>query len=134
MLGPALAVLLTLPGVPCVYYGDELAWEGRVDPARSGDDAVRPPLPATAVPTGARQADALRLHRELIALRRRSPWLTRANLELGEVSNPRIAYTVASSTGPERLLVTVDLTGDAAPPAGWGSRLEGAGWSVAVPA
>jgi glycosidase len=133
LLGPALALLLTLPGVPCVYYGDELAWEGRVE-GPGGDDAVRPPLPATAAPAGTRQAEALRLHRDLIALRRQSPWLTGASLELGEVSNPRIAYSVASSAGPERFLVTVDLTGDAAPPAGWRSTLEGAGWSVAVPA
>lgn len=132
LLGPALAVLLTLPGVPCVYYGDELAWEGRVDAGPGGDDAVRPPLPATAVPTGAGQAEALRLHRELIALRRGSPWLTGANLELGEVSNPRIQYTVAATDGPERLLVTVDLTGDPAPHAGWRPTLDGAGWSVSV--
>ena len=134
LLGPVLAVLLTLPGVPCVYYGDELAWEGGVEPRPGGDDAVRPPLPATAEPAGAGQAEALRLHRELIGLRRRSPWLTGANLELGEVTTTRITYTVASSQGPERLLVIVDLTGDVAPPAGWGSTLEGAGWTVSVPA
>jgi cyclomaltodextrinase len=134
LLGPLLAVLLTLPGVPCVYYGDELAWEGSVDATGDGDDAVRPPLPATAVPSGARQVEALRLHRELIALRRRSPWLTDARLELGEVSNSRIAYTVAAPEDAERLLVTVDLAGDAAPPAGWRPALEGAGWTVAVPA
>jgi len=134
-LGAALAVLLTVPGVPCVYYGDELGWEGRKEARAGGDDAVRPPLPPTSEPVDARQAEALRLHRELIALRRDRPWLTGAALQVGEVSNSRMAYTVSSREGGERLLVTLDLAGaTASAPAGWRPIAGGTGWAVCAPA
>ena len=135
LLGPALAVLLTVPGVPCTYYGDELAWEGRVEGRPGGDDAVRPPLPSAPTPANARQAEALRLHRELIALRRDRPWLTGAGLEVVEVSNPRLTYTVTDPRGAGRLLVTLDLAGGAAPSSeGWDAIAGGAGWSIQAPA
>jgi glycosidase len=134
-LGPALAVLLTVPGVPCTYYGDELAWEGRVEGRSGGDDAVRPPLPSAPTPADPRQAEALRLHRELIALRRDRPWLTGAGLEVGEVSNPRLTYTVTDPRGGGRLLVTLDLAAGAAPSSeGWDPIAGGAGWSIQAPA
>jgi hypothetical protein len=121
--------------VPCTYYGDELAWEGRVEGRPGGDDAVRPPLPSAPTPANARQAEALRLHRELIALRRDRPWLTGAGLEVGEVSNPRLTYTVTDPRGAGRLLVTLDLAGGAAPSSeGWAAIAGGAGWSIQAPA
>ena len=133
-LGPALAVLLTVPGVPCVYYGDELAWEGRAGPAAGGDDAVRPPLPLTSMPADARQAAALGLHRELIALRRDRPWLTGATLGGIEVSGRRLSYTVGDPASEARLVVTLDISGDAAPAPGRGRPIAaGAGWSVCAP-
>ena len=46
----ALAVLFTVPGVPCVYYGDELGWTGSKRKGAGGDDAIRPALPES-VPT-----------------------------------------------------------------------------------
>lgn len=44
----ATATMMLLPGMPCLYYGDELGMEGRPgegdDPACGGDDAMRRPM------------------------------------------------------------------------------------------
>ena len=41
----AVALLGFLPGVPCVYYGDEFGLEAVKEQRPSGDDAVRPEMP-----------------------------------------------------------------------------------------
>ena len=41
----AVALLGFLPGVPCVYYGDEFGLEAVKEDRPSGDDAVRPKMP-----------------------------------------------------------------------------------------
>jgi glycosidase len=41
---PALIFLLTAPGIPCLYYGDEVGMRGR---KQDGDAALRQPMPAT---------------------------------------------------------------------------------------
>ena len=41
----AVALLGFLPGVPCVYYGDEFGLEAVKENRPSGDDAVRPEMP-----------------------------------------------------------------------------------------
>ena len=46
----AVALLGFLPGVPCVYYGDEFGLEAVKEDRVDGDDAVRPALPAGAGP------------------------------------------------------------------------------------
>jgi cyclomaltodextrinase len=78
----AVALLLVLPGVPTLYYGDEWALEGVKEDRAGGDDAVRPAFPATpddADPADDPQRAAIAdLHRELIGLRRRHPWLVDA--------------------------------------------------------
>lgn len=86
----ALAVLFTVPGIPCVYYGDELGWTGAKTVGLGGDDAIRPALPATvdgAVPQ-------LEQHRRWISFRREHPELTDAKLEVLEKTNPTITYRV----------------------------------------
>jgi glycosidase len=111
-LAAALAVLFTAPGLPCVYYGDELAWRGVKEHRAGGDDAIRPPLPPGgsdgAVPADESQVWAVDLHRRFIALRRARPWLAEADIEVGELANRRITYTV---TAPDAgsLVVVIDL-------------------------
>lgn len=109
--GAALAavVLLTVGGIPTVYSGDEQAFRGEKFDGWGGDDAVRPafpPDPAGLALDGWWMHD---LHRDLIALRRRHPWLTRARSEQLELTNERFVYAAVDPEGGTRLVVELDL-------------------------
>ena len=107
----ALIVLFTIPGVPCVYYGDELAMRGVKHDGPGGDDAIRPALPPTADPADDEAAAALALHRELIGLRRDHPWLTTARLSVSACTNDGLSYVVEGDGGSGR--VQLGFPGDA---------------------
>src|SRR3954453_21226029 len=79
----ALAVLFTVPGVPCVYYGDELGWTGTKTEGEGGDDAMRAALPST-VPT---PSATVAQHARWVAFRRARPDLTDATLEVVAKTN-----------------------------------------------
>lgn len=79
----AIAVLFAVPGVPCVYYGDELGWTGVKEHRAGGDAAIRTALPADP-PAWSAIAE---LHQRLIQMRQGRPWLTTADVEIGELSN-----------------------------------------------
>jgi glycosidase len=79
-VGHALALWLTTPGVPSVYYGDELGFEGRKEERAGGDDAVRPAFPEWPGELPAGGGEAYELHRRLVGLRRRNPWLAQARV------------------------------------------------------
>src|SRR5512134_3412274 len=82
LLRLALGTLVTVPGTPAIYYGDEFGWTGRKEHRPGGDDAIRPalpPAPPTVVPDGTR---ILEWHREMTAFRRSAPWITRARVEV----------------------------------------------------
>ena len=64
-----------------VYYGDEFALHGVKEDRAGGDDAVRPRLPESDAPPGPEAAAAADLHRLLIGVRRRHPWLVDATVE-----------------------------------------------------
>jgi cyclomaltodextrinase len=126
----AAALLFTLPGVPCVYYGDELAWEGVKEQRAGGDDAIRPPLPPDARPTDEAGRDALALHEQLIALRRERPWLTDAALDVLDLASTQMTYTVTSSDGALRVSIDTDA-GNPTPPAGWDAIVTRPGVTIA---
>lgn len=94
--GAALAavLLLTLPGIPSIYYGDEQAFRGVKGTGFSADDAVRPALPESPAELSALGQKMFGLHKELIGLRRRHPWLTRGRIEVLDTENSSIHYTV----------------------------------------
>ena len=102
----ALWLLFTMPGHPCVYYGDEFGWRGVKEHRPGGDDAIRPPLPPTPPPEEI--AGVLELHRELIAFRRDRPWLTAATLEVRDVANREISYVVGDGERSLEVTVSVD--------------------------
>lgn len=95
----ALTILLTTAGVPAIYYGDELGYEGLKEDKLGGDDAVRPFFKPGSSPM-------LELHQRLIAFRRRHPWLTHATTETIEITNTHLHYR---SKGPESQSIDVVL-------------------------
>ena len=104
----AVVLLMTVGGVPSIYYGDEQAFRGVKTETLGGDDEVRPALPATPSELAPQGAWMLRLHQDLIGLRRRHPWLVRARTEVTELDNPRIAYDAVGEEG-QRLHVSLSL-------------------------
>lgn len=91
----ATALLLLLPGVPAIYAGDEQGFTGEKTDGPTGDDAVRPPFPATPdglAPFGREVRD---LYRRLVHLRRTHPWLAAATVSVDGVTNETIAIGLA---------------------------------------
>ena len=82
--GAALAavVLLTVPGTPSIYYGDEQAFRGRKGRGIATDDPLRPQLPDRPDDLDPHGWWLYRLYQQLTGLRRANPWLTRAHLEV----------------------------------------------------
>ncbi|OMB99446.1 alpha-amylase [Mycobacterium sp. NS-7484] len=98
----ALAVLLTTGGTPSIYAGDESAYRGVKEQRRGGDDAVRPEFIAPPA-----DSDALRLHRHLIGLRRRHPWLHTATTSPLLLTNSHYVYR--TSAGAKSLIVALNV-------------------------
>jgi cyclomaltodextrinase len=109
----ALALLFALPGVPTVYYGDEFGLQGVKEDRAGGDDAVRPQLPDTPEPPDADAAALADLHRLLIGVRRRHPWVVDATVEEPDVlRNEMLAVRLTGEGGT--LAVVLNVGDDAA--------------------
>lgn len=87
----AAALLLTLPGMPSIYYGDEQGFLGLRGEGFAADDSVRPALPATPGDLSPLGGWIFREHQALVGLRRRHPWLTRAEVEVLDKTNETIS-------------------------------------------
>jgi cyclomaltodextrinase len=125
----AVAVLFAVPGVPCVYYGDELGWAGVKEHRAGGDEAIRGPLPVDA-PAPSPLTD---LHRRLIGLRSARPWLTTADVEGGELANQAATCRVAA--GDHELWLGIDTRlGEVGIPPGHVELVAGPGYAIAEPA
>ena len=98
-LAHALAVLLTVGGTPAIYYGDEQAFRGIKEERPGGDDEIRPAFPGA--PDGLAPAGwpVYRLHQDLIGLRRRHPWLHRAQTTMLDLASERMIYRVTAPAG-----------------------------------
>ncbi|RBY90507.1 alpha-amylase [Blastococcus sp. TBT05-19] len=137
-LAHALVVLFTVGGTPAVYAGDEHAFRGVKEDRAGGDDAVRPPFPATPGELSPLGLPVYRLHQELIGLRRRHRWLHTARTRALHLANEQLAYEVTADG--ERLVVALNLADAPAeiPAPGAGEVLAGAtepaGDRVRVPA
>ncbi|HYN30593.1 MAG TPA: alpha-amylase family glycosyl hydrolase [Dermatophilaceae bacterium] len=142
----AVAVLFAVAGVPSVYAGDELAMTGVKEHRFGGDDEVRPRFPAYP-PDPAELAPAahavLRAHEELVALRRRRPWLVHAHTDVVHLDNTEIVLRTATGEGAVVVALNLAPTATRVPAAGAGTlvcgdaRLEGGtvelppqGWAV----
>ncbi|GGK72582.1 alpha-amylase family glycosyl hydrolase [Ornithinimicrobium pekingense] len=113
----AVALLMLLPGVPSVYAGDEFGMTGTKHDRPGGDDEIRPRFPAGPDELDGRGQEVLDTHRHLVSLRRRHPWLTRAQVSVTEVTGTRIALLL--SAGDERLTLTLDAGEDGREPGWW---------------
>ncbi len=94
--GAALAVgiLMTTPGMPSIYYGDEQGFRAEKGTGEAADDPMRPPLPESPAALVANGEWLHRLHQDLIGLRRRNPWVTRGRLFVAENDQTSISYRV----------------------------------------
>jgi cyclomaltodextrinase / maltogenic alpha-amylase / neopullulanase len=108
--GAALAavLLMTLPGMPSVYYGDEQAFRGVKGEGFESDDALRPGLPASPSALDPHGRSMHGLYRRLIALRRDNAWLARARLKVDDKTSTSITYTCS---GEGRVLVASIVSG-----------------------
>lgn len=116
ILGPegalaAAAILMSCGGIPSVYYGDEQGFTGTKEERPGGDDEMRPPLPSSPAELSPLGAPVFEAYRELIALRRRRPWLTRALTAPLHLENERYSYR--SSHGDQAIEVSLDISGQA---------------------
>ncbi|WP_082965664.1 alpha-amylase family glycosyl hydrolase [Mycobacterium kubicae] len=103
----ALVVLLTVGGVPSLYAGDELNFRGVKEERYGGDDAVRPEFgtpPPQLDPSG---LQIWELHRYLIGLRRRHPWLHNAKTKALRLDNRQYVYETRD--GDDVLLVALNI-------------------------
>ncbi|MBZ8131703.1 alpha-amylase family protein [Afifella sp. IM 167] len=111
-LAHALLVLMTVGGTPSVYAGDEQGFRGVKEERLGGDDAVRPAFPASAGELSELGAPILRLHQDLIGLRRRHPWLHAAKTKKLSLSNEQLSYR--SEAEGEAIVVALNLASSAA--------------------
>ncbi|SHH11024.1 cyclomaltodextrinase [Jatrophihabitans endophyticus] len=134
----AAVLLLTLGGTPAVYYGDELGLQAVKEERAGGDDAIRPAFPDSpeAVPELGGDPDVLRVHQEMIGLRRRHPWLHRARSEPVSLTNETLVLRLTGGPDDGVLVVALNLADeplrvehDGAPAAGTAERADG-GWTV----
>ena len=106
-LGHALVLLFTVGGVPSIYAGDELGYRGIKEDRAGGDDAVRPEFTTPPTEVGGEAGDVLNLHRYLIGLRRRHPWLHDARTSALRLENR--CYIYETRHGDDALIVALNL-------------------------
>lgn len=99
-LAHALAILMAVGGTPSFYYGDEQAFTGVKEERFGGDDAIRPEFPDEPEDLAPYGWPVFELHKELIGVRRRNPWLHAARTETAHVENNR-AVLVSRFDGHE---------------------------------
>lgn len=107
----ALAILMTVGGIPSIYAGDEQGFTGVKEERLGGDDQVRPPFPDAPAELSDLGRPIYRAHQELLGLRRRHPWLTTATTEAVVLENARYSYRTLSADGAQYLDVHIDLVG-----------------------
>jgi glycosidase len=107
-LGHALAILFLVAGVPSVYYGDEQAFRGLKEDRAGGDDAIRPAFPDTPDGLAPYGWPTYRLHQEMIGVRRRHAWLTRAQTKVEHVTNQSMALRAVH--GDESVLLLLNVS------------------------
>lgn len=103
----ALTVLMTVGGVPSIYYGDEQGFTATKEERFGGDDDIRPAFPERPEQLSTLGAWMYQTHQQLISIRRRYPWLVEARTTTLHLTNTALHYCAA---GPDASLwVTLGL-------------------------
>ena len=108
----AVALLGFLPGVPCVYYGDEFGLEAVKEDRPDGDDAVRPALPAERGQFADPHPEIEEVYRRVFSLRRQHPWLVDAVTSTEQVTNTHLLVHARARTGEGALTLALNLGDD----------------------
>ena len=95
----AAVVLMTVGGIPSIYYGDEQGFTGTKTDREGGDDEVRPPMPHSPDDLSDLGAGMFEAHRRLIGVRRRNPWLSTARTRVTQLSNRIYEYRCHGTEG-----------------------------------
>ena len=108
-VGAALAavVLMTMPGVPSIYYGDEQGFRGVKGSGERADDALRPALPSGPADLAPHGWWLCRLHQDVIGWRRRHAWIAQASVHVVGQDLTWMEYELCQ--GEQSLVVRVDL-------------------------
>lgn len=112
-VGVALAIVMTVGGIPSIYYGDEQGYTGIKTEELGGDDQVRPSFPDLPDHLSNLGESVFQTHQALIALRRQHPWLVHARTQVCEVTNEQLSYR--SSADGHTICVFLDLHDSDAP-------------------
>jgi len=107
----AAAIQFTLPGVPCVYYGDEAGMEGYGDPLNRGY-----------YPWGQEDAALVEFYRQLSIIRKGCPALINGDFRWYPLEEPLLCY--ARENGDKGLLLIANPNQwerNTLLPQGWGS-------------
>ena len=95
----AVALLLFLPGVPSIYYGDEYGLRAVKEQRTGGDDAIRPEMPPAPAEVGERDDGVWSVYQRMIGLRRRHPWLTRARTSTEQLVDEHVLVRATDERG-----------------------------------
>ncbi|MDO4904031.1 MAG: alpha-amylase family protein [Lautropia sp.] len=104
----AFVILMTVGGIPSLYYGDELLYHGDKKEGEHLDDDLRPAYPACPSQLPARDSWMFHLLKQLTALRHRHPWLSTAFTQPIVLENRHYTYEVLGREG-QKLKVTLML-------------------------
>ncbi len=111
----AVLFQITYPGVPCIYYGDEVGLEGGRDP---DDRRCMPWDPAKW------DRKTLAFYRKAIALRKSHPALRRGSFHVVLTDDAQGVFGFQRTLGSDRLLVLFNRSGEPARirlPGAWGT-------------
>ncbi|HZA09974.1 alpha-amylase family protein [Mycobacterium sp.] len=106
----AVVILMTTAGTPSIYAGDEYGLHGVKEERFGGDDAIRPEFGLLPAQQDPHAEDVLRLHRFLIGLRRRLPWLRTATTEAVRLDNRQYVYQTRRDDA--KILVALNISDD----------------------